>query len=540
MWTLLAIWACSSGPTSKDTASPGTASRPTTTTTQTVPSTTTPDGCHWVEPPKLVAPPSERVHLVQVLEATSSEPGALTLSIDGVIVGQWSAATEHRVPVLELRPDTTHTVEATLDCGGTLLSSGPLTVEVPPLEIPFPDVTLLASEPDAMAPGVTLIDLGSPETYHYIAVFAPDGTPVWVYEADEKIVDARLTPDGFIWAIAGAEILHLTRTGELLARYTPLPDEPKDVLVEGYPFHHEVFQTVDGRLFSLSRDSQTVTGVPLGYLATDGVGEQVLESPLVVELDPSTGERVASWNLLDYLDPTRIGYQSLDVNPAGLDWGHLNGLEYHGPSDSFVASLRHQDTVIRFRSDGSVRWILANHEGWSDAWQPLLLEPVGEPFGWPYHQHAPMLHPDDDGRLLVFDNGNYGRVTPYNPAEPKGDYSRLVEYQVNELDRTVEQTWAYRQTLTGDLYASAFGDADYLDGDNVIGVFGFLYREGGIDNNDLGLGDKSARIIEIARDLDDQVVWDVRLNSSASVAPRGWQSHRAQRLTTLYVTETPL
>ena len=121
MWTLLAIWACSSGPTLKDTASPGTGSSSTTptnpSTTDTSSTTSTPDGCHWVDEPTLVDPPSDRMHLVQVLEATSSEPGALTLSLDGVIVGQWPSATEHRVPVLQLRPDTTHTVEATLDCG---------------------------------------------------------------------------------------------------------------------------------------------------------------------------------------------------------------------------------------------------------------------------------------------------------------------------------------------------------------------------------------------------------------------------------------
>ena len=540
MWILLSIWAC--GPSSnlhEDTAPhPSVSVSSSSSVTSSRPSSTSPSkGCHWTHPPTLTEPASERVHLVAILEATSSEPGGLTLSLDGSIVGQWPATTDHRVPVLQLRPDTEHIIEATIDCAGTLLSTGPMTYETPALDIPFPDVTLVASTPEHMTPGVTLIDLGSPDTEHYIVVLEADGTPVWIWEADEKIVDARLMPDGHIWAIEGAEIIRLTRTGELLARYTPLPDKPKDLTVEGYPFHHEVFPTEDGRLFSLSRDSQLIEDYPAGYLPSAGVGDETVEAPLVVELDPATGNRLDTWNLLDMLDPTRIGFQSLDDNPAGLDWGHLNGMEYHPPSDSFLASLRHQDAVVRFRSDGSVRWILANHEGWGDTWQPYLLEPSGESFGWPYHQHGPMLHPDDDGRVLMFDNGNYGRVTPYSTTDGVGNYSRLVEYQVSELDRTIQQTWEYRETLTGELYSSAFGDADYLDGDNILGVFGFLYQEGGVDNNDLGLGDKSARVIEIARDRDNQVVWDVRFNGVADIAPGGWQVHRAQRLESLYVVE---
>jgi hypothetical protein len=95
---------------------------------------------------------------------------------------------------------------------------------------------------------------------------------------------------------------------------------------------------------------------------------------------------------------------------------------------------------------------------------------------------------------------------------------------VSELDHTIQQTWEYRETLTGELYSSAFGDADYLEGDNILGVFGFLYQEGGVDNNDLGLGDKSARVIEIARDRDDEVVWDVRFNGAADITPGGWRA----------------
>ena len=183
---------------------------------------------------------------------------------------------------------------------------------------------------------------------------------------------------------------------------------------------------------------------------------------------------------------------------------------------------------MRWRPDGTVAWILSDPAGWQDPWTDWLLMPVGEPFEWPHHQHAPMLHPSQEGRLLVFDNGNHGRTTPYTHDEPApGSYSRLVEYEV--VDDTVRQTWAYADTLTGREYAAAFGDADYTPSGTVLGVWGFLVQEGGVRNRDLGLGIKSARLIEVDP-TDDTVVWDLRLNSTAAEAPEGWQVHRAQRL----------
>jgi arylsulfate sulfotransferase len=185
----------------------------------------------------------------------------------------------------------------------------------------------------------------------------------------------------------------------------------------------------------------------------------------------AAGEIVTRISLMDLLDPTRIGRNSLteqypwEVATAygeregapAHGWDHANALVYDESSDSYYVSLRHQDAVIKVRrSDQSLTWILGTHSNWRSPWAEKLLSPEGS-LEWPYHQHAIQVTTAGIG---MYDNGNYRAAAFETPGT---EYSRAVLYAVDEEAMMVKQVWSYGAP-TGDdsFFSSAMGDADWL------------------------------------------------------------------------------
>jgi arylsulfate sulfotransferase len=122
------------------------------------------------------------------------------------------------------------------------------------------------------------------------------------------------------------------------------------------------------------------------------------------------------------------------------------------------------------------------------------------PEGFFYHQHAPELQPN--GNILLFDNGT-GR-----PEEQGGEFSRALELEVDEENRTARVAWEWRHDP--DLYCPIWSDADRLPNGNTLIVFGTRTE-----------GD-TTRYVEVAPNGD--VVWEVE------VCPSGWGTYRAERI----------
>ncbi len=49
---------------------------------------------------------------------------------------------------------------------------------------------------------------------------------------------------------------------------------------------------------------------------------------------------------------------------------------------------------------GKIRWILCTHDHWQEPFRPLLLEPAGKPFEWPWRQHAPAVDYEIDQEAM--------------------------------------------------------------------------------------------------------------------------------------------
>ena len=293
-------------------------------------------------------------------------------------------------------------------------------------------------------------------------------------------------------------------------------------------------RSFNGTYLSLSRESVQVPEFPTSETDPDAPrAEAAVRDEPVVEFLPD-GTLRNEWFLTDMIDPTRIGYGSLNSSPLGYDWAHTNAVIYDPTDDSIITSARHQDAVVKFsRSTGDLVWILAPHDNWSPEFQPFLLHPVGTPFRWQYHQHAPMF--TGEGTLLLFDNGN-NRASPFdgNPVVPDIDnFSRGVEYEIDEEAMEVRQVWEYGEHIPERIYSRARSDADWLEATgNVLMTFGVVTHVGGVSSADLGLGELHARIVEATDDPVPERVFELVLYDDSQGGRI--QVYRGERLPSLY------
>ncbi|MBX2799472.1 MAG: aryl-sulfate sulfotransferase [Myxococcales bacterium] len=456
-------------------------------------------------------------------------PAGLSVAVGDGAPEQRPVAQQHRFPLMGLQPDADLQLQLMVTCESAAPRPLPA-VDLPAVQGPelWPIVTVHADDPDRREPGVTLIDLASGDRF-YVAVLRPDGSALWVYEASERVVDSRLEPDGTLWLIEGYDVVHLDLLGRVLGRWGPPTSKTARTEVDVVDFHHEVYPLPDGFL-SMESVQQRVPAYPRNPNEPDGpfVSTNIVDTRVVdVALDGTVRQR---YSMAEVLDTRRIGWLSMRGLASGWDWSHANAMLLDPRDGHLVVSVRHQSAVVKVdRQTGELLWILGTSAGWREPWSKLLLEPVGE-VSWPSNQHAPML--TDDGRIVMFDNGNFHRTTPYTPAAPAPDeplYSRVLILQVDDAAGTVQPVAIHEQTSTGRQFAGAFGDADFLpQTGNVLGNWGFLLSEDGVTNEEAGRGVKSVRLVEFSPA--GEVVWELGLHSERKTRFAGWQTHRAQRL----------
>ncbi len=175
----------------------------------------------------------------------------------------------------------------------------------------------------------------------------------------------------------------------------------------------------------------------------DMVGRNTVEDH-IVELDGKTGEVVRSWDLREAWGMKEYK-SSPSYNYNEKDWLHINSIWLCPGEDAILVSGRHQDVFFKLDlSKNEVVWAMTeDYEQYTDKFKEKLLKPVGDDFEYVWGQHNIKMM--DDGRILVFDNGN-GRSKDPNkvlPGDSDKNYSRVVVYDVDEENMTVEQVWQY-------------------------------------------------------------------------------------------------
>ena len=291
----------------------------------------------------------------------------------------------------------------------------------------------------------------------------------------------------------------------------------------------------NGNMLFLSMENRVIENWPASYEQDGETRTANVIGDIVVEMTPA-GDIVNEWPLHDFLDPYRIGWNSLRENPryAGkfeepaYEWAHANAVIYDESDHSFIVSAAYQDAVVKVSMDtGEIIWILGTHENWREPWSDKLLTPVGE-VEWFWKQHAPTW--TEHGTLLIFDN-NALASTPPEPTPPlETRRSRAVEYRIDEEAMTVEQVWEYGPDDEL-FYAGYLGDVDWLsDSDTVLITVGARETDEYGVSVPLRQGQRWATLIEVTHQQPAQKVWHMDLKTDGV----GWAVYRAGRLSGVY------
>lgn len=218
---------------------------------------------------------------------------------------------------------------------------------------------------------------------------------------------------------------------------------------------HDLRMMTNGHALLLGDDPEKVdmsTVVPGGNLSATVIGI------IVQELD-SRKNVVFQWRSWDHFQITDATHE--DLTAALVDYVHSNALELDSDGN-ILLSNRHMDEITKIdRGTGQIIW----RWGGKNNQFTMLNDSMG--FS---HQHA--IRMLDNGDIVMFDNGNF-----HSP-----NFSRAVEYSIDESNKSASLVWQYRNTP--DIYGNAMGYVQRLPGGNTL----------------IGWGTASTAVTEIAPD----------------------------------------
>lgn len=374
-------------------------------------------------------------------------------------------STTYSLPVLGLYADTLNTVELILTSRDGQQYQGELYIPTDPLPDFLPKVEIVKSDRQRMEAGwhlaeVLIADDGKFGAYPMM--FDDRGAVRWFIDLSAlqpfAFTPHRLKNGNWLF-VSWVELYELSDLGQLV----------RHERLTGYSADHDVIQLSKGGLLmgaskkdaSILRDGQQVES----------------RSDFVIEVDASR-KVVREWDLRQVLDVDRTVYRKDFSVGVSADWFHLNSLAVSPKDNGLLVSGRNQG-VVKVNQNNELQWILAPHKAWGAAgWDgtglntnEYLLTAVddsGSPlpeeiqqgkissdeFEWPSGQHA--LNVLENGNLLLFDNGLSRNF------EDQLTYSRVVEYEINDDEKTIRQVWEFGNDRGLDLFSGVTSDVDVL------------------------------------------------------------------------------
>ncbi|MCD6163279.1 MAG: aryl-sulfate sulfotransferase [candidate division Zixibacteria bacterium] len=298
----------------------------------------------------------------------------------------------------------------------------------------FPNITVNCID----NPGQGFIFLGNifPNTAHYLMILDNTGYPVYYKEMPTAGMDFKKHDNGLL-----SYFLYHTRYFYVMdSTYTVVDSFRCGNGYEDYTDMHD-FQILDnGHVLLAAYDPQTIDMsdiVPGGNTAACVIGY------IVQELD-NFKNVVFQWRSWDHFEITDAA-PDINLQHYRIDYCHGNTLEpdYDG---NLLISCRNMDECTKInRQTGEIIWRLggSNNE----------FVFINDSRGFS-HQHD--IRRLSNGNITLYDNGNF--------HEPR--YSRAIEYEIDEDNKTIAQVWEFSNTP--DEFGVVMGNTQRLAGGNTF------------------------------------------------------------------------
>jgi len=333
-----------------------------------------------------------------------------------------------------------------------------------PLPTDLRDISVEALDPARVPNGYLPVSVIGPFSQ---AIVDEDGDYVWAHQTEQEIyMVTRVLP-----SVDGQSLLYLR---ENTAYESCEAEEPMNDLVRisldgtqletipvGYA-HHDFTELPDGTVALIQGDIREHEG-------------ELIEGARILEVAPDGTQEVV-WSVWDHFEPPEWVHYPDDFC---CEWLHANAIQYDPAEDIYYLGMWWTNEVWKIdRADDEVLWRLGLNEDSNFA-------PATEDTTWFRAQHGFDL--TDEG-LIIHDNGSL-------------EYSRLVEYELDEGNMTAEQIWEYAPVEQFMVYG--LGDAERLDNGLTLATW------------------STAGQVEIVTP-DHEVVWRLNVEMGGGVGYSNW------------------
>lgn len=431
--------------------------------------------------------PSGLAPLTASLKFTTKKTASSAITVLGKLpiyksFSENSAA--HEIPVLGLYAGKNNAVVLTITTA-TNYSIDTLYIQTDSINQYLPKIEIITADTSQMEEGMTLNTLSITNGTHFVPypmVYDRNGDIRWYLDFESQNLytgfraPMEIAPNGNLFF----------ETGNSIVEYDFMGNKMKEVYIpNGYSnAHHDVYIKPNGNyLIGVNSDTAKI-------LLNGSIVNTVEDN--IIEIDGNSGTLINAWDMRDILDVNRDALMVNNGVQLSNDWFHMNAVVYSESDDCLIISGRNQ-AIVKVDKNNQLKWILAPHKGWGNAGArgngsptaPYLLTAVNgagqaydsliqdgtnqaSNFDWNWGQHAPLIK--DNGNILLFDNG-YGRNFGNG-----SDYSRAVEYKIDENNMKVQQIWQYGKNRGTDTYSSIISDVDVLKNtNNVLFSPGIVY-----------------------------------------------------------------
>lgn len=413
--------------------------------------------------------PYQRVPLGGKFDFETTVPVKVTVEVKGktpVKKAYSSFSTRHSIPVLGLYAGTSNEVVLQLSTQEDKSFSKTFTLGTDPLPAFFPTIEIDQLDRSRMEPGMHLIEMliaNNGKFQSYTIIFDDAGDIRWFMDMSStgQITYSALRNGFGNWLyLDWIDLYELNDLGREIKKET----------LYDFAGNHYLEELPNGNiLMGGSRKDAAVR-------RSDG-RQVVTRFDHVLEWNRRENRPEKNWDLAAVLDIDRAVFQADYSLDFAADWFHLNSIA-KTEDGGVIASGRNQG-VVKVDSDNQPQWILAPHAAWGKAGRdgngihtrdylltaldsngkklPPIVQLGTKPsdgFEWSTGQHS--LNWLGNGRLLLFDNGLARNLNN------KPTYSRAVEYQIDEENRTIQQIWQYGKERGLDMYSPITSDVDVL------------------------------------------------------------------------------
>ena len=263
--------------------------------------------------------------------------------------------------------------------------------------------------------------------------------------------------------------------------------------------HHDIEPLPNGNVLMIAWENKTrAEAINAGRNPNTPIGEVVYPDH-IIEVKPTgltTGDIVWKWHFWDHLiqdyDPSKENYgviadhpELIDINyvsSSGLDWTHINSIDYNEKFDQILLSVRNYNEIWVIDHSTTTEEA-AGHSGGKSGKGGDILYRWGNPATYKagtsndqkfFCQHDAQWINEGylgEGNILVFNNG---------VDRPEGRFSSIDEFipPVNENGEyflepgsayePIEQTWFYIANPAGSFYSRMISGAERLPNGNTL------------------------------------------------------------------------